>query len=64
MCRQQGAIKNTHIETVSVEVLSDHEFQSVGDPLGDADGADHHLGLQLPLLRPVILHSNQNPDLG
>ena len=38
-----------------------HEIKiCVGDPLGDVDGAVHHLRLQLPLLRPVLLQSGQN----
>ena len=40
--------------------LHKHEFKSVRDPLGDVDGADHHLGLQLLLLRPILLHPSQN----
>ena len=43
--------------------LHKHEFKSVCDPLGDVDGADHHLGLQLLLLRPILLHPSQNSDL-
>ena len=46
-CECQQQIVN---KTVHVKASHQNGVKSIGDPLGDDDGADHHLGLQLPLL--------------